>query len=52
MSYFLNVDHCHETNTVRGLLCSPCNVYIGYIKDNPQIAGQMASYLSRTAKAK
>jgi hypothetical protein len=30
----LVVDHCHETEKIRGLLCTPCNVAIGNLGDN------------------
>lgn len=41
----LAVDHDHETHTVRGLLCSNCNVAIGYLNDDPELIRAAAAYL-------
>ena len=41
----LNVDHCHETGRVRGLLCANCNRAIGLAADSPDRLRRMATYL-------
>lgn len=41
----LNVDHCHKTKKVRGLLCFNCNIALGKFKDNPELLLDAAQYL-------
>lgn len=43
----LNIDHCHKTNKVRGLLCGNCNKAIGLLKDNLTLVVNAAKYLNR-----
>lgn len=42
----LAADHCHNTNTFRGLLCNNCNRGLGHFKDNPQLLIQAIKYLA------
>lgn len=46
-----NVDHCHLSGDVRGILCTECNKALGLLKDSPLIAASAARYLARSAKA-
>lgn len=48
--YHFNVDHCHTTGVVRGLLCSPCNVFLGVIKDDVDALKRAITYLERKKK--
>jgi len=41
----LCVDHCHKTGKVRALLCSSCNLAVGYVKENYQTALLLADYI-------
>jgi hypothetical protein len=41
----LDVDHCHTTGTVRGLLCRGCNTSIGKLRDDPVLLRRAASYI-------
>lgn len=46
----LNIDHCHKTNRVRGLLCRNCNVALGLIKDDTQLLRRAIKYLCNTSQ--
>lgn len=41
----LSIDHDHRTGKIRGLLCNPCNVSIGYAKEDVKILEKMIQYL-------
>ena len=41
-----DVDHCHKTGKVRGLLCTRCNRLVGLANDDAQTARRLADYLS------
>jgi hypothetical protein len=45
-----SIDHCHETNIVRGILCDNCNTAIGLMKDSIKICESIIAYLRKYKK--
>lgn len=43
----LSVDHCHETNKNRGLLCKNCNIGLGMFLDNKELLQRAQAYLEK-----
>ena len=43
----LHIDHCHDTNKVRGLLCGKCNTAIGLLDHDPDRLRAAVKYLKR-----
>ena len=43
----LNVDHCHKSGSVRGLLCFHCNLGLGYFKDKVSFLERATVYLRK-----
>lgn len=41
----LDVDHCHNSERIRGLLCRKCNVVLGQVGDDPELLERAAAYL-------
>ncbi len=48
----LALDHCHDKNLVRGLLCYQCNIGIGYLKDDIDILKSAIKYLRKYEEAR
>lgn len=48
----LYVDHDHESNQVRELLCRECNVGIGFLQDSEDILFKAIEYLRKHKKEK
>jgi hypothetical protein len=47
--YPMHIDHCHDTQRVGGLLCSRCNIGLGYFAHDITRMEQAIDYLKRTA---
>lgn len=47
--YRIHIDHDHATGKVRGALCSPCNVALGYMQDSPERLELLAAYARKHA---
>ena len=43
----LNIDHCHRTGRVRGLLCRDCNLGLGYFRDSVSVMERAIKYLEK-----
>jgi len=41
----LDVDHCHKTGKIRGLLCNRCNQSMGKVKDDIDLLKKFLAYL-------
>lgn len=46
----LVVDHCHQTEQVRGLLCGGCNKALGFFMDSPLHLHNAIIYLVQNGK--
>lgn len=43
-----HVDHCHDSNRIRGLLCHKCNVALGMVQDDIEHLRKLIAYLELT----
>lgn len=48
---YLAVDHSHETQKVRGILCRDCNLGVGHFKDDVELLTSAVIYLGAVKNA-
>jgi len=41
------IDHCHETQKIRGVLCNNCNTALGLFNDNISVMKDAIQYLEK-----
>ncbi len=41
----LVIDHNHETNEVRGLLCNPCNMLVGFVEKDVTMIKRLVNHI-------
>ena len=46
----IHIDHCHNTDKVRGLLCKSCNAGLGFFKDNKESLRNAIQYLKKNSE--
>ena len=46
------LDHCHVTKKVRGILCVPCNKALGHFKNNVDSLRSAIEYLTKQHEAR
>lgn len=46
------IDHCHEKNEIRGILCMSCNSGIGFLGDNIEGVLRAVNYLTNNNQLK
>jgi hypothetical protein len=49
LSRQLDVDHCHITGKIRGLLCVSCNTALGLLKEDKERAKKLFQYLENNS---
>ena len=45
-----NIDHCHVTGKVRGILCHRCNKALGLLRDDIQIIERALNYIRKSTR--
>ena len=43
------LDHCHSTNKLRGILCTKCNIGLGYFDDDIERLRAAIQYLEKNS---
>lgn len=46
-----HIDHCHQTGSIRGLLCLTCNTGLGMFQDSSELLEKAITYLLNAVQA-
>jgi hypothetical protein len=43
----LHLDHNHKTGAVRGMICQPCNTFVGFVERRGHVLNDLFGYLEK-----